>query len=75
MSLAFHLVFKPSEQTAEVFGSERFTGATLDRLTHRCHFLEAKDESLRLRGRPQTAATDRGGVPRHRSLEQPAIPE
>ncbi|MBL6705043.1 MAG: ATP-binding protein, partial [Planctomycetaceae bacterium] len=29
--------------------SERLTGATLDRLTHRCHILEAGGESYRLR--------------------------
>ena len=33
----------------EVFGSERLTGALLDRLTHRCHILEANGESYRLR--------------------------
>jgi len=33
----------------EIFGSERLTGALLDRLTHRCHILEANGESYRLR--------------------------
>jgi hypothetical protein len=28
--------------------SERLTGAALDRLTHRCHILDAKGESFRL---------------------------
>jgi len=37
------------EQWTEVFGSERLTGALLDRLTHRCHILEANGESYRLR--------------------------
>ena len=37
------------EQWAEVFGSERLTGALLDRITHRCHILEANGESFRLR--------------------------
>jgi DNA replication protein DnaC len=32
-----------------VLGSERLVGATLDRLTHRCHILEASGESYRLR--------------------------
>ncbi|WP_339743548.1 ATP-binding protein [uncultured Rubinisphaera sp.] len=32
----------------EVLGSERLTGATLDRLTHRCHILELGGESYRL---------------------------
>ena len=32
----------------EVLGSERLTGARLDRLTHRCHILETRGESFRL---------------------------
>jgi len=39
----------PFEQWTEVLGSERLTGAVLDRLTHRCHILEATGESYRLR--------------------------
>ena len=39
----------PFEEWTEVFGSERLTGALLDRLTHRCHILEANGESYRLR--------------------------
>ena len=39
----------PFEQWTEVFGSERLTGALLDRLTHKCHILEANGESYRLR--------------------------
>jgi DNA replication protein DnaC len=39
----------PFEEWAEVLGSERLTGALLDRLTHRCHILEANGESYRLR--------------------------
>lgn len=39
----------PFENWTEVLGSERLTGATLDRLTHRCHILEAAGESYRLR--------------------------
>jgi hypothetical protein len=31
-----------------VLGSERLTGATLDRLTHRFRIIEAKGESYRL---------------------------
>jgi hypothetical protein len=33
----------------EVLGSERLTGATLDRLTHRCQIIETRGESYRLR--------------------------
>jgi DNA replication protein DnaC len=39
----------PFENWTEVLGSERLTGATLDRLTHRCHILEATGESYRLK--------------------------
>jgi hypothetical protein len=37
------------EEWTEIVGSERLTGARLDRLTHRCHILEANAESFRLR--------------------------
>lgn len=39
----------PFEQWTEVLGSERLTGAVLDRLTHRCHILEATGESYRVK--------------------------
>jgi len=39
----------PFEQWAEVCGSERLTGAMLDRLTHRVHIVAANGESYRLR--------------------------
>ena len=39
----------PFEHWTEVMGSERLTGALLDRLTHRVHVLEANGESYRLR--------------------------
>jgi len=38
----------PFENWTEVMGSERLTGALLDRLTHRVHILEANGESYRL---------------------------
>jgi len=38
----------PFEQWTEVLGSERLTGALLDRLTHRVHILEANGLSYRL---------------------------
>ena len=40
---------RPFEQWPEVLGSERLTGAVLDRLTHRCHILESNGESYRLK--------------------------
>jgi DNA replication protein DnaC len=39
----------PFERWIEVLGCERLTGATLDRLTHRCHVLEANGQSYRLK--------------------------
>jgi DNA replication protein DnaC len=39
----------PFEQWTEVLGNARLTGAVLDRLTHRCHILEASGESYRLK--------------------------
>lgn len=39
----------PFEAWTEILGSERLTGALLDRLTHRIHILEANGESYRLR--------------------------
>ena len=39
----------PFERWTEVLGNERLVGATIDRLTHRCHLLEATGESYRLR--------------------------
>ena len=39
----------PFERWTEVLGSERLVAATLDRLTHRCHILEATGQSYRLK--------------------------
>ena len=39
----------PFENWVEVMGSERLTGALLDRLTHRVHIIEANGESYRLK--------------------------
>jgi len=56
----------PFEQWTEVLGSERLTGATLDRLTHRCHILEMNGESYRLaearRRGTKTRRTDEGST-------------
>src|SRR6266851_1463074 len=38
----------PFESWTEILGSERLTGATLDRLTHRCRIIETKGDSYRL---------------------------
>jgi len=48
----------PFESWTEVLGSERLTGATLDRLTHRCKIIETKGESYRLQdAKARTART------------------
>ena len=39
----------PFDEWIEVFGSERLTGALLDRLTHHVHILEMNGESFRLK--------------------------
>jgi len=39
----------PFESWTEVLGTERLTGAMLDRLTHRVHILEANGQSFRLK--------------------------
>ena len=39
----------PFEEWTEVLGSQRLTGALLDRLTHRVHIIEANGESFRLK--------------------------
>ncbi len=46
----------PFEQWVEVCGSERLTGAMLDRLTHRVHIVEANGESYRLGGQRRKAS-------------------
>ena len=46
----------PFDEWTEVFGSERLTGAILDRLTHHVHILELNGESFRLRQSRKTKA-------------------
>jgi DNA replication protein DnaC len=38
----------PFDEWTSIFGSERLTGALLDRLTHHVHILEMNGESYRL---------------------------
>ena len=45
----------PFDEWTEVFGSERLTGALLDRLTHHVHILEMNGASYRLKGSRQDA--------------------
>jgi len=55
----------PFEEWKEVLGSERLTGATLDRLTHRCTIIETGRESYRLkeaRRRRESSAGSRASI-------------
>jgi len=51
----------PFQEWTEVFGSERLTGALLDRLTHHVHILEMNGDSYRLKHsrRKRTPPTER----------------
>ena len=51
----------PFEEWTEVFGSERLTGALLDRLTHHVHIIEMNGDSFRLKHsrRKRTSPTER----------------
>jgi DNA replication protein DnaC len=51
----------PFEQWIEVMGSERLTGAMLDRLTHRVHIIEANGESYRLQDARKRRKKPSGG--------------
>ena len=50
----------PFDEWTEVFGSERLTGALLDRLTHHVHILEMNGESYRLKPSTTVAGGWRG---------------
>ena len=52
----------PFERWTEVLGHERLVGATLDRLTHRCHLLEATGESYRVKEARRRQGSERGGA-------------
>ena len=47
----------PFDEWTEMFGSERLTGALLDRLTHHVHIIEMNGDSYRLRQSSRTAST------------------
>ena len=47
-ALTFSMASPPFDEWTEVFGSERLTGALLDRLTHHVNILEMNGESYRL---------------------------
>jgi len=52
----------PFENWTEVLGSERLTGAVLDRLTHRCHIIEMRGESYRLKDAKRRRRKEPDGV-------------
>lgn len=49
----------PFENWPEVLGNQRLTGAALDRLTHRCHIIETKGESYRLKDAKRRSGNNR----------------
>ena len=53
----------PFDEWTEVFGSERLTGALLDRVTHHVHILEMNGESYRLKRSRETAASQAPDYP------------
>jgi DNA replication protein DnaC len=64
----------PFESWTEVLGSERLTGATLDRLTHRCQIIETKGESYRLRDAKARIAGAKASGAKGPTSEAPAGP-
>jgi DNA replication protein DnaC len=66
----------PFENWTEVLDNERLTGATLDRLTHRCHIVETGGESYRLkdaRRRRIAREVNRPEVPASKGTEQTPV--
>ena len=53
----------PFDEWTEVFGSERLTGALLDRLTHHVHILEMNGESYRLKRSREGVASQTRDLP------------
>ena len=47
----------PFDEWTDVFGSERLTGALLDRLTHHVHIIEMNGDSYRLKGSRQNVVS------------------
>ena len=53
----------PFDEWTEVFGSERLTGALLDRLTHHVHILEMNGDSYRLKRSRESAVSQPSDEP------------
>ena len=64
----------PFQNWTEVLGSERLTGATLDRLTHRCHILEASGQSYRLKDAQRRQRRKKSTQSRRPEVENPKQP-
>jgi len=58
----------PFEEWVEIMGSERLTGALLDRLTHRVHIIEANGPSYRLK---ESKRRQRKRTPSRQKTSQP----
>ena len=57
----------PFDEWTSIFGSERLTGALLDRLTHHVHILEMNGESYRLttsKKAQRRSAQERSKIPK-----------
>ncbi len=54
---------QPFDEWTEVFGSERLTGALLDRLTHHVHILEMNGDSYRLKRSRESATSQSTDAP------------
>ena len=61
----------PFDEWTEVFGSERLTGALLDRLTHHVHILEMNGDSYRLK----QSQTKKEAEPSQRHPLDPVSPQ
>ncbi len=59
----------PFDEWTEVFGSERLTGALLDRLTHHVHILEMNGESYRLKQSKKRRRNKQNGVQKTTKME------
>ena len=53
----------PFDEWTTVFGSERLTGALLDRLTHHVHILEMNGDSYRLKRSRESAVSQPSDEP------------